>query len=71
MVEQQHILTLGLILFTASIVAMVCRRLRLPYSVGLVSAGIALAFMPVQLNLPLSRVCSLLDCFSSLRSYRR
>ena len=55
MVEQQHILTLGLILFTASIVAMVCRRLRLPYSVGLVSAGIALAFMPVQLNLPLSR----------------
>lgn len=51
--EQQHILTLGLILFTASIVAMICRRLRLPYSIGLVGAGIALALLPVQLNLPL------------------
>jgi CPA1 family monovalent cation:H+ antiporter len=53
--EQRHILTLGLILFTASIVAMLCRRLRLPYSIGLVSAGIVLALLPVQLNLPLSR----------------
>lgn len=53
--EQTHILALGTILFTASIVAMLCRRLRLPYSVGLVSAGIALALLPVQLNLPLSR----------------
>jgi len=53
--EQRHILTLGAILFTASIVAMICRRLRLPYSIGLVGAGIALALMPVQLNLPLSR----------------
>jgi CPA1 family monovalent cation:H+ antiporter len=53
--EQRHILTLGLILFTASIVAMLCRRLRLPYSIGLVGAGIALALLPVQLNLPLSR----------------
>jgi len=53
--EQRHILTLGLILFTASIVAMLCRRLRLPYSIGLVGAGIVLALLPVQLNLPLSR----------------
>jgi CPA1 family monovalent cation:H+ antiporter len=55
MMEQRHILTLGAILFTASIVAMLCRRLRLPYSIGLVSAGVALALLPVQLNLPLSR----------------
>jgi len=53
--DQRHILTLGAILFTASIVAMICRRLRLPYSIGLVGAGIALALAPVQLNLPLSR----------------
>lgn len=53
--EQRHILTLGLILFTASIVAMLCRRLRLPYSIGLVGAGVVLALLPVQLNLPLSR----------------
>ena len=53
--EQRHILALGAILFTASIVAMLCRRLRLPYSIGLVSAGVALALLPVQLNLPLSR----------------
>jgi CPA1 family monovalent cation:H+ antiporter len=53
--EQRHILTLGLILFTASVVAMLCRRLRLPYSIGLVGAGIALALLPVHLNLPLSR----------------
>lgn len=53
--EERHILALGLILFTASIVAMICRRLRLPYSIGLVGAGIALALSPVQLNLPLSR----------------
>ena len=52
---QTHILTLGAILFTASIVAMLCRRLRLPYSIGLVGAGILLALLPVQLNLPLSR----------------
>ena len=53
--EQTHILTLGAILFTASIVAMLCSRLRLPYSIGLVGAGILLALLPVQLNLPLSR----------------
>jgi CPA1 family monovalent cation:H+ antiporter len=53
--EQAHILALGTILLTASIVAMLCRRLHLPYSIGLVSAGIILALLPVQLNLPLSR----------------
>jgi CPA1 family monovalent cation:H+ antiporter len=47
--------TLGVILLTASLVAMISRRLRLPYSAGLVAAGIALALMPTGLHLPLSR----------------
>src|SRR3569623_1726173 len=37
--------TLGLLLFVATIVAMVTRRLRLPYSAGLVAAGIGLALL--------------------------
>ncbi len=36
----------GLLLLTAAVVAMLTRRLRLPYSVGLVAAGILLAFLP-------------------------
>ncbi len=40
------IVTLGLILLVASFVAILSRRLKLPYSVGLVVAGIALAHMP-------------------------
>jgi monovalent cation:H+ antiporter, CPA1 family len=35
-----------LLLLIAAVVAMVTRRLRLPYSVGLVAAGIVLAFLP-------------------------
>ncbi len=35
--------TLGALLFVASLVAMVTHRLKLPYSIGLVTAGIALA----------------------------
>ena len=35
-----------LLLLIAAVVAMLTRRLRLPYSVGLVIAGIALAFLP-------------------------
>lgn len=38
---------LGLILLVASIVAMISRRMHLPYSVGLVAAGILLARAPV------------------------
>ncbi|RWB73365.1 MAG: sodium:proton antiporter [Mesorhizobium sp.] len=49
------ITTLGMLLFTASLVAMISRRLRLPYSVGLVVAGIALGFLPGVVELPLSR----------------
>jgi len=37
--------TLGLLLFVATIVAMVTRRLNLPYSAGLVAAGIGLALL--------------------------
>jgi hypothetical protein len=36
----------SLLLLIAAVVAMLTRRLRLPYSVGLVVAGIALAILP-------------------------
>ena len=49
------IVTLGLILLTASLVAMVTRQVKLPYSVGLVVAGIVLALFPGGPDLPLSR----------------
>ena len=49
------ITTLGLVLLIASIVAMICRRFDLPYSVGLVAAGIGLQLSPINVNLPLSR----------------
>ncbi len=47
--------TLGFVLLTASLVAIVSRRLRLPYSVGLVVAGIAIALLPTGIELPLTR----------------
>jgi len=43
--------TLGLVLFVASLVAMATRRIGMPYSVGLVLAGFALALTPFRLNL--------------------
>jgi CPA1 family monovalent cation:H+ antiporter len=49
------IFSLGIILLTASLVAIISRRLRLPYSVGLVIAGIGLAFFPNAIQLPLTR----------------
>ena len=49
------IFTLGLILLTASLVAMISRRLKLPYSVGLVIAGIVLALVPSAVEFPLTR----------------
>ena len=36
----------ALLLLIAAVVAMLTRRLRLPYSVGLVAAGIILAIVP-------------------------
>ncbi|HEY4043177.1 MAG TPA: cation:proton antiporter [Rhodopila sp.] len=49
------IFTLGLMLLIASLVAMISRGLRLPYSVGLVAAGIVLALLPRVPELPLTR----------------
>ena len=46
------ILATGVVLLVASLVAIVSRRLGLPYSVGLVIAGILLAFLPFRLSLP-------------------
>ena len=44
-----------LLLLIAAVVAMLTRRLRLPYSVGLVVAGIALAALPFGLNVSLTK----------------
>jgi monovalent cation:H+ antiporter, CPA1 family len=51
-----HSLTvsLGLILLVASIVAIASRRMQLPYSVGLVAAGIFLAVIPIEIGVPVS-----------------
>jgi len=49
------IFTLGVFLLTASLVAIISRRLKLPYSVGLVLAGIVLAVLPNAVELPLTR----------------
>jgi CPA1 family monovalent cation:H+ antiporter len=46
MVRQIDFALLGLMLFVASLVAMITRRLKLPYSAGLVAAGLALALLP-------------------------
>jgi CPA1 family monovalent cation:H+ antiporter len=46
---------IGLVLSVAVVVAMVMRRLRLPYTVGLVIAGIVLATTPLTLQLQLSK----------------
>ena len=46
---------LGLILVVASLVAMLSRRSGLPYTAGLVLAGMALALFPAGSDLPLSR----------------
>ncbi|MFA5970557.1 MAG: sodium:proton antiporter [Sphingomonas sp.] len=46
--------TLGALLLVASLVALVTRRINLPYSVGLVAAGIALALLPFRIPLPLT-----------------
>lgn len=46
--------TLGLLLFVASVVAIVTRRFNLPYSAGLVVAGLGLAALPIAIDLPLT-----------------
>lgn len=46
---------LGLLLLIAALIAMLTRRLRLPYTVGLVLGGIGLSFMPLHLDLTLTK----------------
>lgn len=47
--------SIGLLLIVAAVMAMVTRRLGLPYSTGLVAAGILIAFLPDRPQLPLTR----------------
>jgi len=44
-VDQINVVTLGLLLFVACVVAIVTRRVGLPYTIGLVVAGIALSLI--------------------------
>jgi monovalent cation:H+ antiporter, CPA1 family len=46
---------LGILLFISALVAILTRRLHLPYTVGLVLAGIGLYFSPIQIALHLSK----------------
>src|SRR5450759_5548234 len=46
---------LGLLLFISTLVAILTRRLRMPYTVGLVLAGMALHLFAVRLTLNLSK----------------
>jgi Na+:H+ antiporter len=48
------LLQLGVLLFVSALVAMATRRLRMPYTVGLVLAGIGLYFLPFPVHLELS-----------------
>jgi monovalent cation:H+ antiporter, CPA1 family len=50
-----NIQTGALLLLLAAVVAMLTRRLRLPYSVGLVAAGICLAALPFAPNVSLTK----------------
>ncbi|MBO9601199.1 MAG: cation:proton antiporter [Novosphingobium sp.] len=51
----EGLVDLGILLVVASLVAMLSRRIGLPYTAGLVLAGIALAFLPFGADMPLSR----------------
>jgi CPA1 family monovalent cation:H+ antiporter len=44
-----------ILVLVATLVAMLARRLRVPYSVGLVLAGIGLALLPPHLDILLTR----------------
>ncbi|MES1191143.1 MAG: sodium:proton antiporter [Steroidobacter sp.] len=46
---------LGLLLFVSALVAMLMRRLHLPYTVGLVAAGMVLVLMQVRVQMQLSK----------------
>ena len=53
--ETSEILKLQVVILTGAIVAIVARRLRIPYTVGLVVAGFLLTVLHVQLGLTFSR----------------
>ena len=46
---------IGLLLVVAAVIAIACERVRVPYTVGLVLAGLSLAVAPVAINIPLSK----------------
>src|SRR4029079_13856682 len=46
---------IGVLLLVACLIAMLSRRLGLPYIVGLVVAGFGIALLPIAPDLPLSR----------------
>lgn len=46
---------LGVLLLVAAVVAIIAERLRLPFTVALVAAGVALALSPVELDVRLSK----------------
>lgn len=52
---ESQIFVLEALLLVAGVVAMLAQRFKLPYTVGLVSAGIALAFARVPLDITLSK----------------
>jgi CPA1 family monovalent cation:H+ antiporter len=47
--------SIGVLLIVACLMAMISRRFRLPYSVGLVAAGVGIAYLPTAPAIPLSR----------------
>jgi CPA1 family monovalent cation:H+ antiporter len=53
--ESIKIEQLGLILLVGTLVAIVARRFKIPYTVGLVLAGIFIAFLPVDLEVNFSK----------------
>ncbi|HTH50628.1 MAG TPA: sodium:proton antiporter [Pyrinomonadaceae bacterium] len=53
--ETPDILKLQLVILTGALVALAARRLRIPYTVGLVVAGFLLALLHVQIGLTFSR----------------
>ena len=48
-----QLIDLGMLLVVTSLVAMMSRRIGLPYTAGLVAAGIVLELLPIGVNLPL------------------
>lgn len=50
-----NIETIELILLIGAVVAIIARRLRIPYTVGLVVAGIILAFIPLGVEVPFNK----------------